>query len=206
MFPFLLALAFGFFGSIPVAGPISAVVLERALAGRGSSGFLVALGGALAEAAWAFLAAWGMGDLVTRYPALLTTSQKIGGLLLFVLGAVFAFRPPTFAAGKQPSRLYQIGAFAFGFVITAINPTLLVTWTAAATALYASGIAPDALQQPLPFALGALVGIVAWFALLLALVRRYHARMSRGVIEKIVRATGVVLMLLGLWVSVRAFA
>ncbi len=202
MLPFLIALAFGIFGSIPVAGPISAVVLERALAGRGSSGFFVALGGAIAEAAWAFLAAWGMGGLLVRYPQVMNTSRVVGAVLLFILGAVFAFRPPTFAPGRKPSRWIQSGAFVFGFVVTAINPTLLVTWGTAVATLYSTGLVASDPQHALPFAAGAFVGIVAWFGLLLGLVQRYHERMSRAVIEKVVRGTGVVLMMIGIWVGV----
>ena len=201
MIALLFGLAFGFFGSIPVAGPISAVVLERALAHRGRSAFLVALGGALAEGAYAFLAAWGLGGAIDRFPGVLLWSQRIGSLLLLVLGTVFLLRPPTFTPGPKPSRWQQSGAFLFGLLVTALNPTLLVTWTAAVTALVGTGQKPAAL----PFALGACVGIVAWFSTLLGLVATFHTRMGPQVIGRLVRGTGALLIGLGAWMVWRAW-
>ena len=44
----LIGFCFGFFGSIPVAGPIAALVLKRGLTGRFRSAALVGAGGAIA--------------------------------------------------------------------------------------------------------------------------------------------------------------
>jgi hypothetical protein len=51
----LLGLAFGFVGSIPVAGPISALVLYRGLDRRYKAATFIGVGGAVAEGAYAFL-------------------------------------------------------------------------------------------------------------------------------------------------------
>jgi threonine/homoserine/homoserine lactone efflux protein len=48
--PVALGFAFGFVGSIPVAGPIAALVLSRGLEGRARSALSLAAGAALAEA------------------------------------------------------------------------------------------------------------------------------------------------------------
>ena len=49
----LLGFAFGWVGSIPVAGPVSALVVARGLEGRFSSGVWIAIGGGLVEALYA---------------------------------------------------------------------------------------------------------------------------------------------------------
>ena len=203
MVTLLIGFLFGFIGSIPVAGPVSAVVFERALAGRGRSGFFVALGGALAESIYAFMAAWGLGGLLTHYPALMLWSRGLGALILLALGALFAFRPPKLAQDtkKNPSR--QSSAFVAGFLLTALNPTLVVTWGAAVTTLYATGLVAAGASNAVPFAAGACVGIVAWFATLLALVRHFHARLTPAWIRNLVGATGGLLLVLGAWFAVR---
>lgn len=202
MITLLIGFGFGFIGSMPIAGPVSAIVFKRAIEGRSRSALFVAMGSALAESGYAFMAAWGMSGLLERYPAVLFWSRVAGAAILLGLGIYFVARKPQVAAppldGKEAS-----SAFVLGFTITAINPTLIVTWTAAVTALYASGFVPVSSGHALPLALGACAGIVTWFSVLLALVRRYHQRIRPETIHTIVRATGVLLIALGVWFVVR---
>ena len=202
MITLLIGFAFGFIGSVPIAGPVSAIVFERALEGRSRSALFVALGSALAESAYAFMAAWGLSGLLARYPAVVFWSRAVGSAILFTLGAYFVLRKPKIVA-SAPDRTQASGAFVLGFTITAINPTLIVTWTAAVTALYASGFVAVSSGHALPLALGACAGIVAWFCVLLALVRHYHRRIRRETIQRVVQATGVLLIGLGAWFAVR---
>jgi threonine/homoserine/homoserine lactone efflux protein len=197
----LVGFAFGFIGSMPIAGPVSAIVFERALEGRGRSAFFVATGSALAESAYAFMAAWGLSGLLANHPAVLMWSRVIGAVILIGLGGYFIVRSPKSVTVPSASR--ATGAFALGFTITAINPTLIVTWTAAVTALYASGFVPVSSGHALPLALGACVGIITWFSVLLALVRHYHRRIRRETMRRVVQATGVLLVGLGVWFGVR---
>ena len=203
MLTLLIGFAFGFIGSMPIAGPVSAIVFERALEGRSRSALFVALGSALAESAYAFMAAWGLSGLLAHYPNVLLWSRIVGAAILLGLGVYFIARQPKVATPVD--RAPTSGAFVLGFTITAINPTLIVTWSAAVTALYASGFVSVSPARALPLSLGACAGIVAWFSVLLALVRRYHQRIRRDTIQRIVQATGVLLVGLGVWFVVRLF-
>ena len=62
----LPGLLFGFVAAMPMAGPIWALVFERALRGRMREGLYVAIGGAVAEAVYAALAFWGFAALLER--------------------------------------------------------------------------------------------------------------------------------------------
>ena len=55
----------------------------------------------------------------------------------------------------------------FGFSLTAVNPTLVVTWTAAVGAAHSMGVLRVRALDAFPFAAGAGTGIVAWFVLFL---------------------------------------
>ncbi|MEM9877406.1 MAG: LysE family transporter, partial [Myxococcota bacterium] len=68
----LTAVVFGFvlgaLGSIPVAGPISALVIARGIQGRFKAGAFIALGGGTVEAIYCFLAFWGFAQFLEEHP------------------------------------------------------------------------------------------------------------------------------------------
>jgi threonine/homoserine/homoserine lactone efflux protein len=122
-------LLLGFLGSMPIAGPISALVVQRALECRARAGIYLASGSAVAEALYAFVAFWGYAAFLGRHPDLLPASRLVGGLVLVALGVYFLSRnvrrgSPTPTAGRDGR------AALLGFTMTIANPTLIVTWTA----------------------------------------------------------------------------
>lgn len=50
LLPLIAGYCFGFLGSVPVAGPTSAMVLKLGIQGKYSAGLTIALGGAISEA------------------------------------------------------------------------------------------------------------------------------------------------------------
>jgi threonine/homoserine/homoserine lactone efflux protein len=201
----LLALAlgaiFGFVGSMPVAGPIAILVFAEGARGRARSAFYVAFGAALAESLYAFVTFWGFAELLRRYPLVVPVSRALGSILLLGAGAYLCLRGRRDDRGPQsdPSTTKRGGKFLLGFTITALNPTLLVTWTAAVTALSSAlGHGLRTRDAP-PFAAGACAGIVGWFSLLLVLMRRYRRNFSPSTLDRVVRGAGALLVCLGLW-------
>ncbi|HEY2734348.1 MAG TPA: LysE family transporter, partial [Polyangiales bacterium] len=94
-------------------------------------------------------------------------------------------------------------SFFLGLTITALNPTLLATWTAAVTTVYSLDIVSFDSAEALPFSIGAFSGIVSWFGTLLYLMNRFKARFSRGAIERLVHGMGIALILLGVGIAIR---
>lgn len=200
MLPALVGFAFGFIGSVPVAGPIALLVFAYGMQGRGRQAVSLATGGAIAEAAYAYMAFWGLGRVLERYPVVVANSRGVGAIVMIALGAYFMLRKSAAAADPETTTVGrgQKRSFVLGFTITALNPTLIVTWTAAATTLFSTNLlSPSA--PPLPFAVGVFGGIVAWFATLVALLRRYRSRIGPSTLDRLVRAVGVGLAGLGLW-------
>jgi threonine/homoserine/homoserine lactone efflux protein len=195
----LVGFLFGFIGSIPVAGPIALLVFAYGVSDRFKSGLYVALGGALAESAYAYMAYWGLHRLIDRYPALVPQSRGVGAVVIFAVGLAFVLRKPKEGEATE-RRAGRGGSFALGFTITALNPTFIVTWTAAATTLFSTGlVTPEALGDALPFAVGAFAGIVSWFTVLLLILRRFKGRFSAATLDRVVRGVGVALIGLSLW-------
>lgn len=203
----LIGFLFGFVGSVPVAGPIAALVLARGLAGKFRSGFFIALGGALPEALYAFLAFWGFDALLGSYPWVDPICKAVAAVILFGLGIWMArsqgaSQKNTAAADdadQGPRRKSWVRSFTVGFNITLFNPTLLATWAAAVGILRGTGFVAFGPTNGLLFASSAAVGIVAWFSAMLWIIHRVHARFDDGVLVNIRRGFGGLLILVSCW-------
>jgi threonine/homoserine/homoserine lactone efflux protein len=201
----LLGFLFGFIGSMPVAGPVAVIVFGRGIEDRGRSGLYIAIGSAVAESVYAYLAFWGFSAFLTQYKWIEIVSTGAAALILSGLGLRFMFRkPPAEPPGEGVRR--HVGKkrhFTLGFLLTALNPTLIATWTAAVTTVYSLQIVNFDESGALPFSIGAATGIVTWFATLLYLLKRFRARVSPGVLNRVVRVMGGFLVVLGIGIAVR---
>jgi threonine/homoserine/homoserine lactone efflux protein len=202
----LLGFIFGFVGSMPVAGPVAVLVFGRGIEDRARSAISLAIGAALAESVYAYLAFWGFSAFLTKYTWIETVSTVGAALLLSGLGLRFLLRKPV--SERVAARPPEAGAklkrsFALGFTITALNPTLIATWTAAVTTVYSLQVVDFDERGALPFSIGAATGIVSWFALLLYLLRRFRKRVSPPVLDRMVRVMGGVLLVFGFGIAIR---
>lgn len=194
----LVGFLFGFIGSMPIAGPIAVLVLARALEGRLASALKVGIGGAVAETAYALLAFWGFSELLAADAWIVPVSRGAAAVILLGLGIVFLRREPTAVAAPPPAPGRDVGAFLLGLSISGLNPTLIATWTAAATTLFSTGLVAFSPGLAVPFGLGAGLGIAAWTVVLVRIVARYRDRFEPATIDRMVRWMGGFLLLVSL--------
>lgn len=194
---FLVGLGCGFFGSIPIAGPVGVLIVERALKGRLREAFAIGIGAAVSEAGYALLAFLGMTAALGEFPWLLAVSRYLAALILVGLGLVFALadRKPSKAA--HPGEERRGGGFLLGLVVTGINPTLIATWSAVVTILNATGLVRVEPLDGFPFAIGAGLGIIGWFGLWIELLRKFRNRVKESTLENVVRVMGWILVACG---------
>lgn len=202
----LVGFLFGFLGSVPVAGPMALLVIRLSLNHDARHARYLSFGGALAEGMYVLLAFWGLSTFLDRNPSVLPASRLVGAVLCLVL-AVFLLRyrpapPLPEGAGAGPVRGRK-RSFLGGFLITALNPTFLATWTAALTALHSTGLLSLTPSRAVPFALGVILGIVAWFSILLRIIQRFKERWTPGLMQGIVRGLGAVLLVASAIIVVR---
>jgi threonine/homoserine/homoserine lactone efflux protein len=201
----LVGFVFGFVGSMPVAGPVSVMVCLFAVDGRARRGVALAAGCGVAEGGYAALAFGGFAALLAHYPVLGPISRALAAALLFGVGvALLRFRvrandSPVPDNGVKRSAL-------LGFTVTALNPTILATWSAAAGVLLSTGLVARELVFAVPFGVGAALGVFVWFALLVYLLQRLRRELSTRVVRWGARVTGVLLLGLALWIAVRLVA
>ncbi len=197
----LIGFIAAFLSSMPVAGPIAALVVTRSIGGRYRSAFMLAIGSGLAESCYAFLALYGFASFVVEYPVIRPVSKALAAVILLVLGYFFTRHksPDPSEQRGRPPRDTAWGSFLLGLSITAMNPTLIVTWSGFAPMLDATGIVDLTPSMALPFAFGVCTGTIAWFAFLVGVIRRYKDRFQQETLDRVIQWMGWALIGLGLY-------
>ena len=202
----IIGFVFGFIGSMPLAGPIAVLVVSHAFQGRHAAALRLAFGAATAEAIYAFVAFFTFTTLLARHPIVVPISHAVTAVVLLVVGVYFLRWKDRSAAAQgasdPPARENKSAKFFLGFSVCALNPTLLVTWSAATAVLYSKGVAH--LTSPMAIAFGAAagLGVATWQVVLVALIRRYQERFPRRALAWIVRGMGLLLVAIALWSAV----
>jgi threonine/homoserine/homoserine lactone efflux protein len=201
----IVGVVLGFIGSMPVAGPIALLVLGRGLENRSRNGLALALGAAIAESVYAYLAFWGFGAVLARYAWIEQVARFGAAVALVALGVHFYRRRKQAAAVTAPAANGgNKRNFVLGFVITLLNPTLIATWTFTVTTVYSLGLLTFEAYKALPFSLGAFSGIVGWFATLLYLLKRFRTIVTTASLQRALNLVGIVLIVVGLCIGVAA--
>jgi threonine/homoserine/homoserine lactone efflux protein len=190
---------------MPVAGPIALLVLGRGLENRARTGLSIALGAAIAESVYAYLAFWGFGAVLARYAWIEKSTRFGAAVVLVALGLHFYHRRHHIsAASKKPQTAGNKRNFFLGFIITLLNPTLIATWTFTVTTVYSLGLVTFDAANAIPFSIGAFFGIVGWFATLLGLLKRFRSSFPRISLQRTLHLVGIVLIVVGLGIGVAA--
>ncbi|WNG44891.1 hypothetical protein F0U60_12900 [Archangium minus] len=188
----LVAFAFGFIGSIPLTGPIAVMVLSLCVQKRFGAALRVGLGAALAEALYAAVAFWGFTTFLANRPAILPLSHALSALVLTLLGVYFLRWKPEDEV--KPGEERSLMGFLLGFTISALNPTLLATWSAAVASLYSRQLFAFSEVLALPFGAAAGAGVACWELLLVGLLKRYENRLPRSALTWVVQGMGLLLI------------
>ncbi|MBL7715537.1 MAG: LysE family transporter [Bdellovibrionales bacterium] len=147
---------FGFFGAVPVAGPVSAIILRFGLKKQTRKGRAVAAGAALAEAFYVFLAFFGFNLLLDSVPYLQSISKYLTSIILGALGIYFMVsKSASSTQGGTPTEITgKKSAFGVGFGISILNPTLIATWSTVIASLYSYRLFPYSITHALLFSVG----------------------------------------------------
>lgn len=192
----------GYIGSMPVAGPIAVLVFGRGLENRAQNGLFLAAGAAIAESVYAYLAFWGFSAFLTNYPWIEKAARIAAAVLLIGLGVHFYRKRQPPPEAPRPAGVGNKRSFFLGFTITALNPTLIATWTFTVTTVYSFGIVKFDAGNALPFSLGAFSGIVGWFATMLYLLNRFRSSVPGMALTRVLNVMGVVLIVVGLAIGI----
>jgi threonine/homoserine/homoserine lactone efflux protein len=203
-FNILVGLALGIFSAIVPLGPVTVLVLRRALAGDAPGALRLGLGRAPVEAFYCGLATFGIVALLDRFPGARASVELLGTVVFLAVGVWLLMQrsTPTPTSTEAPTAA-ELRARRWGdwscFIISMLNPTLLLSWSAiVGVAVSMGGIEPTLLDKlAFPLALG--LGIVIGYAILVAVLRRYGERVEHAWVQRAIQAMGGVFVGLSLW-------
>jgi len=129
---FLLGLFAGFFFSVPIAGPISILITSNALKGRMRFCLRTALGGAIVEFFYVFIAVFGLTSFFGYYQSLIPYILIIGSMFLLVVAIKIIKTKLTIDDIQKEkvvkSKLKNTGGFRTGLFLNFTNPSLFLGW------------------------------------------------------------------------------
>jgi threonine/homoserine/homoserine lactone efflux protein len=194
----VIAFVVAFVGSLPLAGPVALLVVSNGASRRYKDALRIALGAALAEGIYAFIAFWGFATFLARHALVLPISHGVTAVIMCGLGVRFLFFKLKGRSAKAPKEA-DSGRFWVGFSISAVNPTLLATWGAVTTFLYSNQIVRFTGLLAIPFGVCAAAGIAVWGLMVVGLLERFGKRVPNAVLTWVVRSMGIVMICVGLW-------
>lgn len=197
MLALLLGAFLGFISAVPVAGPVSALVLSYGLRGHFTAGRWLSLGAGLVEGLYVFLAFWGWSTFLSRYPDVLRVSSWLTVVLLAGIGIYFiqSKKMRVIPEGSQkPKAASAWAAFSIGSGVAIANPSVLVTWMAGLTALHSMRLLDPGLLHGALFSLGVGFGIFGWFYVFLKVLKKYRARFEVKVLDWVLKGIGFALI------------
>jgi threonine/homoserine/homoserine lactone efflux protein len=185
----------GFSIAAPV-GPIGVLCIRRSLAGGMLRGLASGLGAATADAAYGFVAAFGLtavsGFLVRHQFAL----SLVGGVFLCFLG-VRAFVSAPAAGSTSPNGGSLASSYVSAVALTLANPATILSFAAVFAGL-GLGSADDYFSAG-SMVLGVFLGSASWWVILSGGVGLLRSRVSDGWMRAINRLSGTVLFGFGVY-------
>jgi threonine/homoserine/homoserine lactone efflux protein len=200
LFVSLVAFIFAFVGSIPLAGPVSVMVVSRAARREYREAFRLALGAAVAEGGYAGLAFWGFATFLARHQIVLPISHAVSAVVLIALGAYFVHWKHHDAKEKEKNG--RRSGFWVGLTISTLNPTLLITWSAVVAAIYARQLVRLDPLLAIPFGVFGAAGVAGWNAVLVRILEKLGGKVPEKLLTWVVRGMGLLLLTIGVWSAV----
>lgn len=177
-------------------GPIGALCISRTLERGFWAGLAGGLGTALADAAYALLAAAGFAAFSSALARIDMPLKLGGGLFLLWLG----WRSFRSAPARQAARVGArdlIGTIAATFALTIANPMTILSFAAIFAGL---GLAQaEGAGSALPVVAGVFSGSLIWWAALSGGVALAHRRLPESFAHRVAQVSGLVLIGFGLW-------
>jgi threonine/homoserine/homoserine lactone efflux protein len=190
--------------AIPV-GPVNLICIRRTLSYGAISGFLSGLGGALGDAIFASITAFGLTAISQLIEGYSRPLQLLGGVMLLGFGLtvfqtdVSVLRDAEGAPvrGKPPSPLRMMLST---FALTIANPATLFGFTALFAGFGSLAGERTTFLETGITVLGVLAGSTSWWFMLTTFVGIFHGHIDTGVMRTINHVFGVLVSASGAFV------
>ncbi len=202
---FFIGILLGFLAAVPIAGPIAALILSRALRGQYRPAFQVALGSALAESVYAGVAFYGIGSLPFDLSEYGLWIDGLAAIILLIVGIALIRAGKNFTLPQEDDAPPSTGSsLLLGFSLCALNPTLLATWSSMIVPVHSGGWVESGIAPMVMFMVGVIGGALAWNGSLMFFVRWLRGKLQDTAIGRVQIVTGVLVLCASAYFGVRA--
>ncbi len=186
-------------GSAAPIGPVNLLVIERTMTRNSASALVLGFGGAVGDALFATVAAFGLGavsGLLNDHHAVI---RLIGGVIMLGFAAVIWRSAPRLRQEGEPVPAARVALVALGMTLT--NPATLIFFIGGFGAVGFRGIGhdtPEHLLNATLVVLGVMSGSMLWWLLVTAIGKRLRGRVADRHLVLLNHLTAVGLALFGL--------
>ena len=197
------AFLIGFFASTAATGPVNFLVFHNALIGKYYNSIMMILGSTIIETIYCSFALTVVGAILFSYKGVQFFSEIIGIIILFFAGILLFRADPNKKLAIGVERLSvkeKTRSFLTGFILVALNPTVVLTWSAAITALISFKIIEIiGILDILAFTLSAGIGTLSGSLTMVFLINIYRLDLSKKFIESVLKIMALVVWGLALY-------
>jgi len=192
---FLKGLIVGFSIAAPV-GPIGVLCIRRSLVRGWIHGFITGLGAATADAAYGFVAGFGLTIISSFLINHSTWLNLMGGLFLCYLGlTTFQSRPAREAAPAAGDGL--ISEYASTFLLTLTNPMTILLFVAVFTGL-GIAVTKENYAGATVLVMGVFTGSAFWWLILTSFTGLLKTRLDMQGLKWVNKISGLIILAFGL--------
>jgi threonine/homoserine/homoserine lactone efflux protein len=195
----------GFLSAVLPMGPVTVLVVHRTLAGDPPGALRFGLGRVPAEMIYCALATFGMVALLERFPLVRTGIEILAIVMFLAVGGwlLVARTGPAAAEAAESVPRRNTWGFTAGFIVGALNPQYLFSWSAiVAIGVSVGGLQPTLLDR-IVFPFAAAFGVMLGYVLLVRILQRRKGQMEGPVVRRVLQALGVLLIALAAWHAVQ---
>jgi threonine/homoserine/homoserine lactone efflux protein len=189
----LRGVAAGLIIAAPV-GPVNVLCIQRSLEKGWKSGILSGLGAALVDTLYGGLAGFGISLVISFLIREEAWIRLIGGILLIGVGVVYYLKPPR-SIRKHKSNFSTHSDFVSAFLLTATNPTTVLSFLAVLAMLGLGRQRP--LWQTSLLVGGIFCGSMSWWIVLTVGATLLRDKVTDSTMRWLNRVGGIAIGLFG---------
>ena len=198
LYNILSAFLISFFAANIAAGPVTFLVFHNSLFGKYKKAVSLIFGSAIMEIIYCSIAIIFVGAVLSHSTRIQIFSQIVSIIMFFIIG--------LYLYNSNSSKRLNVGveglsikegtrAFLTGFILTAINPTIILTWSAAAAALLSFNIIEITnMFDVILFSFSVGAGAVSGSLVMIFIVHHFRIRLSENIIKIILKVGGIILI------------
>src|SRR3989344_843776 len=197
------AFLFGFLSAVVTTGPLTFLVFQNALLGKYKKSFLMVLGAAVMESIYCAVALIFIGAVFLQSEKVQIISKLLSTVILFSV-AIYLFTTKNIKEKEKKveklSLKEKAGPFIAGFVLIAINPSIILTWGAAFTVLISfNTITINSFIDIILFVLFATIGVIFGGLAMMGIVKYFKPHFSEKVVQIILKFLGAFVICIALY-------